>query len=708
MNTIDTIPENPELKLVSDFVQFTGRNIFLTGKAGTGKTTFLKKLRENSPKRMIIAAPTGVAAINAGGVTIHSFFQLPFGPYLPEYQKNNFQANRFNREKINVLRSLDLLVIDEISMVRADLLDGIDDVLRRFKDRSKPFGGVQLLMIGDLQQLSPVARDDDWNILQNHYETPYFFSSKALKKTDYVSIELKIIYRQSDEKFISILNQIRENKISNQALQELNKRYFPQIFQKENEGYIVLTTHNNQANQINTNKLNKLNSQAYNFEAKIEGDFPEYIYPTEASLILKEGAQVMFIKNDPDKQFYNGKIGKIENIDSENIHVRCENEENLIRVPSMTWENTKYEIDEETKEIKENVSGSFTQYPLKTAWAITIHKSQGLTFEKAIIDANYSFAHGQVYVALSRCKSLEGMILTHPLSLSSVISDEKVKLFTDDIKQNIPTETNLNQSRQEYQHLLLLDLFDFYRIQGLFYQLLKLIQDNQGATEDWVKDLILSIIESFKKDIVQVAEKFKNQIYELRQYEQNIEINSFLQERIKKAAIYFIDKFQVVVNNEFSNFRIETDNKAVRKSWNDVSKKINNEIFTKTACLNDVLQNGFFIKNYLNVRAKVLLEEPKKEEKKKTETKSSFSSPSPSSSSHIPHPELYAALKNWRDEKAMAANLPVYMIIQQKTMVELTQKLPSSLSELKNIKGLGKKRIEDNGIEILEIIRKFK
>jgi ATP-dependent exoDNAse (exonuclease V) alpha subunit len=410
---------NPQLQLAFDFVQYTNKNIFLTGKAGTGKTTFLHQLKKVSPKRMVVVAPTGVAAINAGGVTIHSFFQLPYGPHIPDHEniptselnpeKPQAYQKKFNREKIRLIQSLDLLVIDEISMVRADMLDAIDLVLKKYKDRTKPFGGVQLLMIGDLHQLSPVVKEDEWSLLKKYYDTVYLFSSKALQQIPSVNIELKHIYRQSDEYFINILNKIRNNQIDQQTLTELNQRYIPNFSPDEKEGYIVLTTHNASAQEINQNKLKKIKSPSEIFGADTEGEFPSFSYPTEQELELKEGAQVMFVKNDSSslKCYYNGKIGKVIRMDEDEVYVKCPDDEDEILVKREEWQNVKYFLDEETKEVKENVIGTFTQYPLKLAWAITIHKSQGLTFEKAIIDANASFAHGQVYVALSRCKNFD-------------------------------------------------------------------------------------------------------------------------------------------------------------------------------------------------------------------------------------------------------------------------------------------------------------
>ena len=447
--------QNPELKLAFDFVQYTNRNIFLTGKAGTGKTTFLHKLKETSHKRMVVVAPTGVAAINAGGVTIHSFFQMPFGPILPgrlESSEKSF-IQKFNKKKINIIRSLDLLVIDEISMVRADLLDGIDTVLRRYKNKTLPFGGVQMLMIGDLQQLAPIAKDNEWNLLKEHYDTIFFFSSKAYMQSNAISIELKHIYRQQDNNFIKILNEIRDDKLSAESFQELNKRFLPGFSPENEDGYITLTTHNASANRINDEQLKKLKSKTHTFEAEVKGHFPEYSYPTDQHLKLKVGAQVMFIKNDisPEKLYFNGKIGTIVNIEDDLIYVKSKDEDNQIEVGQVMWDNVKYTINETSKEIEEEVAGSFIQYPLRLAWAITIHKSQGLTFEKAVIDAQAAFAHGQTYVALSRCKTLEGLILSSRISSNGIICDSTVGNFNREVEENQPDEKTLNTSKQNYQ-----------------------------------------------------------------------------------------------------------------------------------------------------------------------------------------------------------------------------------------------------------------
>ena len=466
---------NPELELALNFIEKTDRNLFITGKAGTGKTTFLHQIKKKSLKRMVIVAPTGVAAINAKGVTIHSFFQMPFGPILPNQIANTSNAQRkFSKTKIDIIKSLDIVIIDEISMVRADLLDGIDQVMRRYKNRNKVFGGAQILMIGDLQQLAPVVKPHEWSLLQQHYNTVYFFSSKAYQEANVVSIELKHIYRQKNEDFIKILNEIRTNTLSDASAQILNKNYNPSFSPTKEEGYITLTTHNNRANLINDSELNKLKIKSAFFNAEISGKFSENAYPNAEILELKVGAQVMFLKNDSstDKRYYNGKIGIITAISKETVTVKCPNEVDEIVTEKETWSNINYSINEETKAIKEEMIGAFSQIPLRLAWAITIHKSQGLTFEKAIIDAEASFAHGQTYVALSRCTSLEGLVLKTPITRSAIINDSTVSVFNESVEENHPDESILNESEKHFQLNLISEILDY---QPLLYPITRLI-----------------------------------------------------------------------------------------------------------------------------------------------------------------------------------------------------------------------------------------
>lgn len=699
---------NPQLELAYNFLQYTNQNIFLTGKAGTGKTTFLRNLKKQSPKRMVVVAPTGVAAINAGGVTIHSFFQMSFGPQIPhgpdsprvvEVTDSSSVAagiKRFNREKINIIRSMDLLVIDEISMVRADVLDGIDEVLRRFKNRYQPFGGVQLLMIGDLQQLAPIVKDDEWQILKPYYDTGFFFSSHALKRSNFISIELTQIFRQNDQRFIDLLNKVRRNNVDESTIQELNQRYMPDFNPSDDEGYITLTTHNYQSQQINESKLEKLNTKRHRFKADIKGEFPEYLYPTEPELELKIGAQVMFVKNDtaPEKRFYNGKIGKITGIGDDTIEVLCPDADEAIDVEVMECQNIRFMLNETTHEIDEEVIGTFTQFPLKLAWAITIHKSQGLTFEKAIIDARASFAHGQVYVALSRCKTLEGMILRTPIATHSVKSDTTVIRFTEDVEQNQPGQTELEQSKKAFVKQLLTELFDFKSFQRQIGYLQKLWKEHQDQLLGNLSSTLQTMESPLQSDLIDIAAKFEKQIRQLVDTSENAEENETLQERVKKAAVYFSEKFESLITEPLSAITVETDNKAVKKSFQEALERIANEIYIKKILL-ELCHSGFAIQSYLETRAKAAIEGPRG-------VKKGFGASN--SSAFSKHPEFYSILKKWRDDKADLLNVEIRRVLPQKTMLEIVQTMPTGKAELKAVKGMGGTRMQQFGKEILGMV----
>lgn len=419
---------NFELNVARFIVEKTDMSLFLTGKAGTGKTTFLRDVVRHTKKKCIVLAPTGIAAVNAGAMTIHSFLQFGLGPFVKGViePKSDF---RINKSKLELIRNLQLLIIDEVSMVRADLMDHIDVELRRIRRNSKPFGGVQLLMIGDLQQLPPIAHGGEDDLLRQYYKTLYFFSSAALKSMKYSCIELKTVYRQTDGHFINILNHARECTLTNQDISDLNTRYIPDFSPKPEDGYIRLMTHNRQVDYINATEMAKLDSHPFTFEAAVTGTFPEESYPTANSLTLKKGAQVMFIKNDPERRFINGTLGEVRSIDKNCIAVRLAESGKTIEVEPMEWQNIRYQFDEETKEISSKQIGRFKQYPLKAAWAITVHKSQGLTFDKAIIDVHAAFSPGQAYVALSRCRTLEGLVLSSPVSASVFMKDKAVDAY---------------------------------------------------------------------------------------------------------------------------------------------------------------------------------------------------------------------------------------------------------------------------------------
>ncbi|MCI5224558.1 MAG: helicase, partial [Candidatus Electrothrix sp. AR4] len=502
--------------------------------------------------------------------TLHSFFQLPFGPYLAGgdgYERNQQRQFRFSGEKKKIIRSLDLLVIDEISMVRADLLDAVDDVLRRYRRSELPFGGVQVLMIGDLHQLSPVARKNEWQLLEQHYASIYFFSSKVLSRTKLVTIELRHIYRQSDQRFISLLNRVRNNRLDKATLNELNRRYIKGFKQNKGEGYITLTTHNNSADSINRDQLEKLDTEEFCFNAEIIDEFPVNIYPTPAALRLKEGSQVMFVRNDlaAEKRYYNGKIGRISKISGDGINVLCPDDDQEITVEPVVWENIKYTLNQESGELEEDIVGSFEQYPLRLAWAITIHKSQGLTFEKAVIDAEAAFAHGQVYVALSRCKTFEGLVLSSPVASVGIATDSAVLSFDEQARQNPPSEDKLQNAKISYQQQLLLTCFDMRTLRKQLGYLVHLLLGNSrvvqimgGADLDELEDQAV-------QDIFLVSENFITQLRNIFAEGNLPESDPHIQERTRKASAWFQEKFKLIFSESIPQLHIDTDNKELGK-----------------------------------------------------------------------------------------------------------------------------------------------
>lgn len=689
------MPNNPELDLAVNFIEKTDRNLFITGKAGTGKTTFLHKIKAESLKRMVIVAPTGVAAINAKGVTIHSFFQMPFGPILPnQIQNTTNQQRKFSKVKIDIIRSLDLVIIDEISMVRADLLDGIDQVLRRYKDRNKVFGGVQILMIGDLQQLAPVVNANEWSLLKQYYETMYFFSSKAFQEANAISIELKHIYRQDNEEFISILNEIRNDELSDASAKILNDRYNPSFEPKKDEGYITLTTHNNRANLINNFQLNKVANKSYFFKASTTGKFSENAYPNSENLELKVGAQVMFIKNDssPEKRYFNGKIGTITFLDSDSVSVQCPNDDFEIDTSFETWENINYSIDEETKEIKEEISGSFSQIPLRLAWAITIHKSQGLTFDKAIIDAEASFAHGQTYVALSRCTSLEGVVLKTMISNSSIINDRTVDSFTKNIAENFPDETILNESEKNYQLNLIADIFDYQKFLYPTTRLIDIFYKNRTVVKGAIIDQLLMVKEKGIIPLMKVSNSFKMQLLDLSTENIVAESSSAIQDRFKKAVAYFVNHTEEFLKKPLDRITFSSDNKAVKKDFEKQFENLQETLSVKLFTLNKLI-NGFHTQEYLKVRADSVLQNVAHPKKKKLQSKRD--------------PILALKLRELRDDIAKAENIPHFQIFTQVTLYEICDALPRTPKQLLKVNGMGKIRVGKYGDEILELIEEY-
>ena len=600
---------NEQTQLAWDIIETTNTNLFLTGKAGTGKTTFLRRLKKESSKRIVVVAPTGIAAINAEGVTIHSFFQLSFAPFIPNYNLKE-QQYRFSKQKIKVIRSIDTLVIDEISMVRADLLDAVDSVLRRFRKNNLPFGGVQMVMIGDLGQLAPVAKDEEWQMLSRYYATPYFFSSLALQKTRYAIIELTKVYRQSDTRFLDILNKVRENRADASVLEALNSRYIPGFKPSKDEGYIRLTTHNWQAQQVNERELALLPGESYTYEAKVDGKYPEMLFPTEQTLTLKAGAQVMFVKNDSSaaKEYYNGMIGTIERIDDKGFTVIPKDGEAEIRVQSEQWENTRYVLNEKTSEISEEVEGTFKQFPVKTAWAITVHKSQGLTFDKAIIDVQHAFTHGQTYVALSRCRTLEGMVLSAPLPRTAIIRDEAVDDYATHAIEHTPSESQIEQLQRDYYLSVVNELFDFRPLMDAFNRVLDLLDGHFRRSFPKLIAEYKVRTGTIKTELIEVSERFKLQYSQIVITSADYSTNALLQERLKKGADFFARKL-TDVEQLVKKTSVKTDNKEVKKRYNDVYPALKETVLQKRALLNCVKTDGFELNRYLRQRGQITLKE---------------------------------------------------------------------------------------------------
>lgn len=684
-----TVFKNDKIEMLNRFVQNTDVHIFLTGKAGTGKTTFLRNLAANTYKRMVIVAPTGVAAINAGGVTIHSFFQLPFGPIVPDGQSLSLLSNKISKTKLKIMRSLDLLVIDEISMVRADLLDAVDAVLRKVRRSSAAFGGVQLLMIGDIQQLAPVARQNEWELLQPYYKSVYFFDSHVLRNNPYICVELNHIYRQNDEDFINILNQVRNNMLDKKNADLLNQRFLPDFNPKDKDGYITLTTHNSQADEINEQKLKEIKSKTLTFEAEIKGIFPENAYPTKEILELKVGAQVMFVKNDPspEKEYYNGRIGKIISYNKdEGLVVQCDND--VINVTPVQWQNFEYTLNEKTNEIEEKEIGSFTQIPLRTAWAITIHKSQGLTFDKVILNAEMAFTHGQVYVALSRCTSLNGLVLKSKIQNNVLFNDSTINAFVDRIPSLEPDKERLAKEEYKFIHHTIIDLFSFDELETQMNRLTKVLRENDNIID---KDAVNQATEKrmlFREEIIDVATRFARQVDSIFA-NPNADFN-FLQERIKKASSYFFEKLNAL--EDIGDQINETDNKAVNLSIKTVLDMIREILYVKTACLN-LTTNGFDVEKFLELKNKKTIE-AEKLSSSKLKTKAIDNKDK----------SLMNALMKWRDKKAMEFDKLENQILPTTVLMRIVEKKPVSIKELKDISKLGVARIRSFGADIINIV----
>lgn len=718
----------------------TGVSVFLTGKAGTGKTTFLKEIVRKTSKRYAVVAPTGVAAINAGGVTIHSFFQLPLCPYLPdvkelvtEYQMPE-RIRSPRKERVKILRTLDLLIIDEISMVRADILDAIDDILKRYRHNDRPFGGVQLLMIGDIQQLPPVVRESERPFMEQVYPSPFFFNSKVLQRLHYVTIQLEKVHRQSDRMFLDILNEVRSGTPGDKVLKELNKRLDPGFEPPDKERWIRLTTHNAQADSVNEAKMNALDGEEVILEAEIDGTFPENAYPAETRLRLRVGAQVMFVRNDTsgESRYYNGKIATVKKVKPQLI-VKDESGDE-IEVETEKWENIRYGLNDETKEIEGIVEGTFEQIPLRPAWAVTIHKSQGLTFDRVIIDAGAAFSFGQVYVALSRCRTLEGIVLTTPITHRCTFTSEEVSAFernqepAEEVRLKLPAMTN------EYYTSTLCDAFDLQRFRYLYNRVNRIYQvslsnlyPNQAERFNTVGAGKNGLIgekepEAFAgiRSLSDTAQKFQRQLRYIasRIHSGTPEDFPLLRERTSKACEYFISQFRPLASFAAPLTLIEIDDTEIRKSFKSASAEFLSEMRFRLDLFEEVLSDGFSTKSFhrlktdnelsetksLKALAKSLSRKPSKEDsRRQTHEKGRGGEATYADNAH---PGLVQALVEWRRGKYTKDNVPAYIILRQKTLLEIADLAPTSREELLTIKGFGKSKCDKYGEEILDIIKK--
>jgi GTPase SAR1 family protein len=585
MNTNTTLIESPS-ELTQRFINQTNRTVFLTGKAGTGKTTLLKKIIETTHKNTVVVAPTGIAALNAGGVTIHSFFQLPFGGFLPisgqpPHVSDRFQLNtqstlqrhfKMNKQRQAIIRNLELLIIDEVSMLRADLLDAIDFMLRKVRRSSVPFGGVQVLFIGDLLQLPPIVKNEEKSALSNYYKGYFFFHAKVLEARPPLYVELDKIYRQDDEQFIQVLNHLRNNFIDQEDIDILNN-YVKQDFEpSKHEGFITLTTHNNKADDINQRSLDALKGKLYKYKAEVSGDFPPHMFPIAEQMELKVGAQVMFIKNDTSfhKEYFNGKIGQISELNSDAIFVTFPEENKTIEVEKYEWENVKFTLDEKSGEIQEEVKGTFVHFPLKLAWAITVHKSQGLTFDKAVLDLSKVFAPGQAYVALSRLRSLKGLVLLNPIKLNGLSNDRDVVAYA----QNKASQEVLNNQLESSTILYLNErLSSAFNWDGMVSKWLSLEHQHKLAGERSEmgknREKFIRLTEQLTTTL-EPARKFRSQLFRICQPSDfDIEL---LRERVEAAYQYFIKILEPVFRENLKQILLLGNKKSTKNYLEDLSE----------------------------------------------------------------------------------------------------------------------------------------
>ena len=681
-----------------DIILNTDTTLFVTGRAGTGKTTLLRYVAESSQKNTVVVAPTGIAAINAGGVTIHSFFKLPFAPFIPSVieAKKLIAGQKMRAEFRSVIRSVDMIIIDEVSMLRADILDAIDVVLRHYRNSKLPFGGVQMVFFGDMYQLPPVCVNDEWFILKDYYTTPYFFSAKVFEKQEFVCLELDKIFRQRDEDFVEILNQVRNNNISKENFNRLNDRYNPDFDLENNQDVVVLTTHNAVSDDINESRLIDIDSKTFIFDAAIKGDFPEYLYPVEQQIVLKKGARVMFTANDhinPERLYYNGKMGTVVELEDNNVYVTCDGEDDPIQVNYETWENNTFSYNRKENSVDVKTIGTFTQLPLRLAWAITIHKSQGLTFQKVAIDAANSFTSGQVYVALSRCTSLDGIVLLSPINSNSIMVDSRIQRFSKNNFNEDLLPDFVNRKKRDTLCNMLIKLFSFNLLEVSVLDLKGYVTEFRADFSDYTPEMVENIL-SIVQDLSDVGTRFAVQLRKIT----NANDFSLLNSRVNDAKKYFLQRLETLEKAmDITNVSTKKKERANKfsKFLNEVNKNLQETLFFLKNLDDDISVEQFYMLRHEFVVEKVnynVYEEEKEDANEQTVDSELIA-------------VIYSKLMAWRNNLAKELDIPSYLIFKKDTIMEMAQKMPDTKDKLLKINGVGKVKAGKYGQECIDIIK---
>ena len=680
-----------------DIILNTDTTLFVTGRAGTGKTTLLRYVAESSQKNTVVVAPTGIAAINAGGVTIHSFFKLPFAPFIPSVieAKKLIAGQKMRAEFRSVIRSVDMIIIDEVSMLRADILDAIDVVLRHYRNSKFPFGGVQMVFFGDMYQLPPVCVNDEWFILKDYYSTPYFFSAKVFEKQEIVCLELDKIFRQRDEDFVEILNQVRNNNISKENFNRLNDRYNPDFDLENNPDFVVLTTHNAVSDDINESRLIDIDSKTFIFDAAIKGDFPEYLYPVEQQIVLKKGARVMFTANDhinPERLYYNGKMGTVVELEDNNVYVTCDGEDDPIQVNYETWENNTFSYNRKENSVDVKTIGTFTQLPLRLAWAITIHKSQGLTFQKVAIDAANSFTSGQVYVALSRCTSLDGIVLLSPINSNSIMVDSRIQRFSKNNFNEDLLPDFVNRKKRDTLCNMLIKLFSFNLLEVAVLDLKGYVTEFRADFSDYTPQMVENIL-SIVQDLSDVGTRFAVQLRKIT----NANDFSLLNSRVNDAKKYFLQRLETLEKAmDITNVSTKKKERANKfsKFLNEVNKNLQETLFFLKNLDDNISLEQFYMLRHEFVVEKVnynVYEEEKADANEQTVDSELIA-------------VIYSKLMAWRNNLAKELDIPSYLIFKKDTIMEMAQKMPDTKDKLLKINGVGKVKAGKYGQQCIDII----